>query len=615
MLEPAAQRAADGAVHDAVSSAVDVLAERLNCPPDQALDHLRRLADSYHIELDEAATAVLAAVPGPGSSGGADDPLPAEFRSHRYRPAPARATGPATTPSGDPLVLTDVPRPPLAPDVQAIFDVLPGAVVFLEPVREGERVVDYRVVAASPEAADLGGRRGRELVGTSIVADYPTVEGSELWLAYKQVLATGRPRAIGPFAYREEAEGSEAEALVTLRAHAFRDGLLVSWVRNDEQRRYAARLAQTERLGNLGWAEWDLISDTVEWSEGVFEIIERPRAAGPATLDEIGRLVHPDDRDRVGNAVAALLERAVPVDVTYRLQLPSGIKHVRAIFEATPDAKGRARKAYGILQDVTAVEAAERDRVRLADIEAKLADRQRSLQAEHRLVAALQQVIMPVPGRAVALPGLEVAVSYQPAERLARVGGDWYDLIALPGGRSLLVVGDVAGHGITAAAAMVRLRHALAALAVTTSDPADLLGYLNRIACEDATTPTASVIVARYDPPTSTLAWAQAGHPPPVMLSSGTARSLDRPPGRLVGARLDTEYANAALRLSIGEVLVLYTDGLVERRSGYQANWADPLLAAMPADSGLDRMLATLRPANPDDDMCVLALQVIHRAG
>jgi len=168
--------------------------------------------------------------------------------------------------------------------------------------------------------------------------------------------------------------------------------------------------------------------------------------------------------------------------------------------------------------------------------------------------------------------------------------------------------------GITAAAAMVRLRHALAAYAVTTPDPADLLGYLNRLACEDATTPTASVIVARYDPKTFTVAWAQAGHPPPVVLSSGAARSLDRPPGRLVGARLDTEYANTSLRLSTGDVMVLYTDGLIERRrGGYEANWIDPLLAA--ADSNLDRMLATLRPANPDDDMCVLAVRAVDPAG
>ncbi|HEX7744063.1 MAG TPA: SpoIIE family protein phosphatase [Micromonosporaceae bacterium] len=617
MLEQAPQGAAEAAASDAVSRAVAALAGRLSCPPDQALGQLRRLADTYRIGLAEAASAVLAAVP--GAEGGADDRLPPEFRHHRYLPTPARAADLVPTPAqaagGESAAQTDVSRPPSDPEIQAILDLLPGAVVFTVPVREDGRIVDYRVVAASPEATDIRGRRGRELVGSSTVEDYPSVVGGEVWLAYEQVLVTGRPRSIGPFTYRAVAEGVQAEALYTLHARAFRGGLLVSWVRQDEQRRYAARLAQTERLGNLGWAEWDLTSDTIEWSAGLFEIYERPPAAGPATLDEIGRLVHPGDRDRAGAAVAALLEQGIPMDITYRLQLPGGTKHVRSIFKTSRDAKGRALKAYGIVQDVTAVVAAQRDRARLADIEAELAERQRRLQAEHRLVAALQQVILPIPSSAIELPGLEVAVSYQPAEQLARVGGDWYDLIELPGGRSLLIVGDVAGHGITAAAAMVRLRHALAAFVVTTSDPAELLGYLNRVACEDPTTPTASVIVARYDPQTSTVAWAQAGHPPPVVLSSGRARSLDRPPGRLVGARLDTRYADASLQLSTGDVLVLYTDGLIERRGGYEASWIDPLLSATAAGAGLDRGLASLRPANPDDDMCVLALRTVDRAG
>ncbi|HEX2771018.1 MAG TPA: GAF domain-containing protein, partial [Micromonosporaceae bacterium] len=343
------------------------------------------------------------------------------------------------------LLLTHPRKAGWIGDVQAILDIVPGAVAVNVPVRDASgRVVDYLVVAASPEAVDIAGRRGRELVGTSTVDLYRSVVGTELWHAYEQVLATGRPREIGPFTYTETAEGIDAEGLFTVRANRLGSGLMVSWVRHDDQRRYAARLAQTERLGNLGWAEWDLRTNTVYWSEGMFAIYERHPADGPYTLEEAGALVHPDDVDRAGKAVVAMLEDGQPMDIAYRIRLPSGSKHVRAMFETSRDAKGRPLKAYGIVQDVTAAENAERDRVRLADIEAELAERQRSLQTEHRLVTALQQIILPLPVGTIALPGLRVAVRYQPAEELTRVGGDWYDLVELPSGRTLLAVGDVA---------------------------------------------------------------------------------------------------------------------------------------------------------------------------
>jgi hypothetical protein len=497
-------------------------------------------------------------------------------------------------------------------DIQAVLDTLPGAVCLNVPIRDDAgRVVDYEVAAASPGAVDVLGRRGRELVGLRMLQAYPSRDGGDLLVELAQVLATGRAREAGPFIYRDDRGGAAAEAVCSVRLHRLGAGVLMSWVRHDEEPRYATRLALTERLGGLGWAEWDLTTDTVNWSDQLMAIFERDGPAGPARLEDFPRLVVPEDLGRVEAATTAMLERGAAMDVTFRIRVPGGIRHVRAMLEAAFDPAGRPLRTFGIVQDVTAeAEQVRQARRRLAGAERELTERQRVLRTEHRLVARLREIILPLPAFPVDRPGLQVAVRYRPAEEAAGLGGDWYDLVALPMGRTLLAVGDVAGHGLIAAATMARLRHALAALAVTTSDPAELLGYLNRIVCDDPAEPTATVVVGSYDPPTATLTWAQAGHPPPILVGAGAAHALARPAGTLVGARRDTAYVNAAVRLPTGATLLLYTDGLIERRGG-DGDWLGPVLAAL---AGAERepiqdLLGRLRPANPDDDTCVLGLR------
>jgi len=493
-------------------------------------------------------------------------------------------------------------------DAQVLLDGLPGSLAVLVPIRdEGGTTVDYVLVAAGPEAVDITGRRGRELIGSSVVERYPTIVGSDLWEAYAQVVRTGRPREVGPFDYADAAEGVDAEAVYTVRASRLGTGLLVTWVRHDEQRRFAARLADTERLGKLGWGEWDMVTDHIEWSDGLLAIFERDGSDGPATLEDGVRYIHPEDAPRVAPVLESFFATGVPIDITYRIVVPSGIKHVQCRFEARRDPAGRVLRVHGLVVDVTARAAAER----LADVEAELADRRRSQQVEHRLVTALQQIILPLPAGVLEPTGLRVAVRYQPAEEASRVGGDWYDVVALPDGRTLLAIGDVAGHGITAAATMARLRHSIAALAVTTSDPAELLGYLNVLVCDDDTEPTATVVIARFDSGVGTVTWAQAGHPPPIVVTPDGPAALARPGGMIVGARRDSAYENATVALAPGDTMLLYTDGLIERRDPPDDDWLGPLLGALRGTGALavDQLLARLQPANPADDTCVLALR------
>lgn len=498
-------------------------------------------------------------------------------------------------------------------DAQTLLDGLSGALAVLVPIRDDDgAVLDHVIVAASPGAVDITGRQGRELIGSSAAAEYPGVVEGELWQAYAQVLTTGRPREVGPFTYTATSEGVDAEAVYTVRVSRFGGGILISWIRHDEQQRFLTRLAATERLGRLGYGEWDLVTDQIDWSDGLYAIFERDPADGPSTLEEAARFIHPEDAPWVAPALAGFFEGGQPLDVTYRLVLPGGVvKHVQCRFEARRDRAGRVLRAYGLVVDVTEREVAARDKARLADVEAELVERRRSQQVEHRLVTALQQIILPLPAGVLEPPGLQVAVRYQPAEEVSRVGGDWFDVVPLPDDRTLLVVGDVAGHGITAAATMARLRHSIAALAVTSTEPAELLGYLNLLVCDDTAEPTATVVVARFDPVTRAVTWAQAGHPPPVVVAGDDAAALARPNGMIVGARRDSTYESATVELAVGDTLLLYTDGLIERREPYDDDWLGPLLRGLRGAGAqpVDALLSGLRPANPADDTCVLALR------
>lgn len=141
-----------------------------------------------------------------------------------------------------------------------------------------------------------------------------------------------------------------------------------------------------------------------------------------------------------------------------------------------------------------------------------------------------------------------------------------------------------------------------------------MLRHLNRL-LSDTSDVTASALVGCYRPAGRTLTWSQAGHPPPLLAHAGTAGPLPRPKGMLLGARPDSSYATASITLAPDDVLLLYTDGLIEHRTGldlddgvrHLATAFTKALASPASASQLDDVIAGLRQANPDDDTCILA--------
>ena len=235
--------------------------------------------------------------------------------------------------------------------------------------------------------------------------------------------------------------------------------------------------------------------------------------------------------------------------------------------------------------------------------------------AEERHVALeLQRAILPLHDEPFDLPGLRTMVRYLPASKAGRVGGDWYITADMPGGHVLIAIGDVGGHGLAAAAGMARLRGALAGLAITGSPPERLVGWLNDLVRHVAPEHTASVVAGYFDPASRTLTWAQAGHPPPILVRGSWARALEPPAGILLGAGQE-EYAAAVLALSPGDLLLLYSDGLIERRDrsvdAGLATLATAVRGITDPEHAIAAALSALGSTDLEDDTCLVALQVL----
>jgi serine phosphatase RsbU (regulator of sigma subunit) len=235
--------------------------------------------------------------------------------------------------------------------------------------------------------------------------------------------------------------------------------------------------------------------------------------------------------------------------------------------------------------------------------------------AQERLVTLeLQRAILPLPDQPFGVPGLQVAMRYLPASRDSRVGGDWYITAPMPTGQVLVAIGDVAGHGLAAAAGMARLRGALAGLAITGSPPDRLVGWLNDLVHTVAPEHTASVVAGYFDPATRRLTWAQAGHPPPVLVRGADARPLEQPHGILLGAAKE-DYQDARLDLLPGDLILLYSDGLIERRDRPLDEGLATLCSAVRGVGDPERAIAAalqaLETTDPEDDTCLVAVRVL----
>ncbi|MFF4171342.1 SpoIIE family protein phosphatase [Streptomyces sp. NPDC001744] len=277
----------------------------------------------------------------------------------------------------------------------------------------------------------------------------------------------------------------------------------------------------------------------------------------------------------------------------------------------------------------------QRDRALAAELAARAAvciDNARLYRREHERALILQRSLLP-PGDPEAA-GLDIACRYLPGTDATEVGGDWFDVIELPGHRTALVIGDVMGRGLRAAVAMGELRTAVRTLAQLDLEPAEVLSHLDEIACglgapigaqqsrahksrgpELSEVYLATCVYAVYDPVTRRCTFANAGHLPPVLVEPGKAAALvDVPPGVPLGVGGEP-FEEVEVELPEGALLALYTDGLVESRDhpldeglgAFRRVLTDP---ARPLEDVCDRVLTSLNTGHGEDDIALLMARV-----
>jgi GAF domain-containing protein/anti-sigma regulatory factor (Ser/Thr protein kinase) len=252
----------------------------------------------------------------------------------------------------------------------------------------------------------------------------------------------------------------------------------------------------------------------------------------------------------------------------------------------------------------------------LGTLGAQALDRALHFESERSIAETLQRSVLPV-----ALPqvdGVQLAARYLPGTQHVDVGGDWFDAVELPGDRLGLVVGDVVGKGVHAAASMSQLRNALRAFAAERLKPPSVLARLDRLADDTAETTFATVVYAVVDTAAEVLRFSSAGHPPPaVAYPDGRVELLEDGRGLPLGTGLRPKYRQSVVDLPAGSIVVLYSDGLVERRGRSIDDGIDALISAMeeaPKDAErlLEHVLDTLlEGVDRADDIALIAARFL----
>jgi serine phosphatase RsbU (regulator of sigma subunit)/anti-sigma regulatory factor (Ser/Thr protein kinase) len=252
----------------------------------------------------------------------------------------------------------------------------------------------------------------------------------------------------------------------------------------------------------------------------------------------------------------------------------------------------------------------------LAGQAAQALERAGRYETEQAIAETLQRSVLP--DSLPRVEGVELAARYLPGSRQLDVGGDWFDALSLPDGRLGLVVGDVVGKGVRAAASMAQLRNAIRAFSVENLKPSSAIARLNRLCFEVLDAGFATVVYVTFDPTTGTCRLATAGHPPPlVAYPDGRIELLEGVRGLPLGATADTRYRQESMELPAGSVLVLYTDGLVERRGrsideGIAALRSAVATSPTDPDRLLDHIIESVVGGRErEDDIAMLAARVL----
>jgi phosphoserine phosphatase RsbU/P len=384
-----------------------------------------------------------------------------------------------------------------------------------------------------------------------------------------------------------------------------------------ELSRSAHELEEAQRIGRIGSWFWNAATDEISMSTQMFRIFGiDPTSSGRTLREALTASFHPDDATLAIAARDRSLADRRPFVVEQRVVHADGdVRQTVTRGEVVSDADGAVAGMRGTTQDVT-----EQRRAATAVLEARaaLVRQTMELAEEHRVKESLQRAVLPA--RLPSAPGVELAARYLPADMPSLVGGDWYDAFCLPDGSLAVATGDVVGHDLEAAATMGQVRNALRAYAFSDDPPAEVLARLNRLITGLGDTGLATALFGRIDPAQRMFRWSCGGHPPPLLIGAAGVRLLPSPTGVMLGAvpAARARYADAHAAVEPDDVLVLYTDGLIERRDrdldeGFAAlARAAGDLRGRPAETVCATLMDRLLPDQEhEDDVCLLVLRVL----
>lgn len=379
------------------------------------------------------------------------------------------------------------------------------------------------------------------------------------------------------------------------------------------------------------WAVIDLISERDEvWRTKVVHVEEgvpvpRPDLEGPmarvpaesqmplsrALRGVSSTIAGPETYDRSPDSGIAVEQRRLFEATGMHSAAIAPIRGLREVLGALT--LGRSERADAFTpDDLTLLEDITR-RTGLALDNARLYQRQR------KVAETMQRYLLPQLPR---VPGLEMTSRYVPAPDASHVGGDWYDAFPLGEGDTALVIGDVSGHDLDAAAGMAQLRNVLRSYAWSSRDepPGRVVERVDRAVLRITDVSMATLVLAVLGTDEDgrwTLRWTNAGHPPPLLVTrEGVAGYLTEGGGMLLGTSTDRPRADGSTVLPPGATLVLYTDGLIEAPSHTIDDGLERLrrhaaaLAHRPVGEFTDELLHRARPADNDDDVALLAVRV-----
>ncbi len=316
--------------------------------------------------------------------------------------------------------------------------------------------------------------------------------------------------------------------------------------------------------------------------------------------------VHPEDADDVRETWWRAFHRRARWECEYRLRRQDGV--YRWIFD-----RGQARFVDG---DFVGYVGTATDIHQRKEMEQKLS---RAYERDHEVAETLQRSLLPE--RLPEIDGVGIEARYLPAARGTAIGGDWYDALELDDGRVAVVVGDVVGHGLRAATVMGQLRNAFRAYALVEPTPAATLGRLNRLLAVDGRDLMATALYVILDRDTGEIDYASAGHPPALVAGRAGARFLEGGRSIPLGTADPVTFTDAHDRIEPGGTLLLYTDGLVERRDTPLDDRLAQLRTVAAVAGGelghhCDEILeGLLGGARPPDDVALLAVRPLAAAG